>query len=104
MGWIIYRSKRPSNDLGWLRTSTEILERLLEDDEAESAIFGGELEAAMDAAREAGWDGHMDEEPHAFILPSSHEFRYGFVWTSPDVARPMIVASPLPLPWMEEWR
>lgn len=101
MSWNIYMIARPSNELSWLRTSTEVIERAAEDRDFLVAIVEAELEAAFDAAKEAGWNGQMDEEPHAFVLPASDEFRFGFVWTRPDTERPLIVASPLPLPWLE---
>jgi len=101
VSWIIYRTKRPANELSWLRTATEIVERAAEDHDSVAAIVEAEMDAALDAAREAGWDGGMDEEPHAFVLPALDEFRYGFAWTAPDPERPLIIASPLPLPWLE---
>ena len=64
-------------------------------------LLEAEMDSAFDAARCAGWGNDMDEEPHVFILPAIDEFRFGFVWTSLDIERPVIVASPLPLPWLK---
>jgi hypothetical protein len=103
MDWIIYRIERPANELNWMRTSTEIVERAAADDDTMvAAIVEAELDAAFEAARQAGWDGEMDEEPHAFVLPAKDEFRFGFVWTCPDPDKPVVIASPLPLPWLED--
>jgi hypothetical protein len=102
MSWIIYRIGRPSNDLKWLRVFAEVAESTVEDgDHHIAAIMDAEMEAAMDAAREHGWDGEMDEEPHLFVLPHKDTFKFGFVWTTPDVERPTLIASPIPLPWLE---
>ncbi|TDG02018.1 hypothetical protein E1N52_41930 [Paraburkholderia guartelaensis] len=60
-----------------------------------------EREDAYEAAREAGWDGSLNEEPHVFILPANVDFKFGFVWTSLDEDRPMFVVAPEPLPWVQ---
>lgn len=87
--------------LFWMRTFAEQCEIAAEEGERRVLeILESGIEEAFEAARDAGWDGEMDEEPHVFMLPANVEFLYGFVWTSPDHERPMIVVAPKPLPWL----
>lgn len=105
MTWTTYRIPRPANSLFWIRTYAEICDITAEDSGmAAVEILDGEMEHALETARMAGWDGFIDEEPHVFVLPNFEEFQFGFVWTSPDAERPMIVVSPQPLPWLEGWK
>jgi len=64
--------------------------------QAAMELIDAELADAMDAAREAGWQGEVQGEPHIFVLPAEHDFQFGFAWKG---ARTTVLA-PRALPWM----
>ncbi|MEX3917861.1 hypothetical protein AB4Y43_16715 [Paraburkholderia sp. BR10872] len=102
MSWTVYRIERADTSFYWMRTFAELCEIAAEEGELfAQEVFEAEIEGAFEAAREAGWDGSLNEEPHVFILPAKVEFKFGFVWTSLDEERPMFVVAPEALPWLE---
>jgi hypothetical protein len=100
--WNLYQLGRLSHELCVLRLYQAMVEEAAEDGDEEAAErLSASLDGAMAAARARGWDGEMDEEPHVFALPMPDDFRFGFVWTAPNEDFPVMIASPIPLPWLE---
>ena len=102
LAWQVYRVDAFTHPLTMLPYYQMLVEEAAEDGEGKivSQLAEG-LEPAFAAAHNAGRDGEMDEEPRIFILPTPGEFRVGSMWTCPVIVRPVIVASPMPLPWFE---
>ncbi|WP_316893494.1 hypothetical protein [Ralstonia mannitolilytica] len=86
----------------WLRTVNEAYELAVErEGEQNARVITSELACAVTAARDAGWRSVIVGDPYMFVVPADEVYRFGYVWATPAEDRPMVVVSPIPLPWLE---
>jgi hypothetical protein len=97
MVWHVYEFEKSASSFGGMVSISEWKERLIADAGVAAAeLVDAELDDAMDAAREAGWQGEVQGEPRIFVLPAEQDFQFGFVWAGPQTT----VIAPRALPWM----
>lgn len=97
MVWHVYEFEQSASSFAGMLSISEWKQRLLPDAGVGAVeLVDAELADALDAAREAGWQGKVQGEPHIFVLPAEQDFQFGFVWNG---ARTTVLA-PSALPWM----
>jgi hypothetical protein len=97
MAWHVYEIPKPESTFAGIPSYSDFKQQLLEDAGIGAVdLLKAELDDALGSAREAGWKGTVQGEPHIFTLPVERIFEFGFVWKG---ERTTIIA-PRALPWM----
>jgi hypothetical protein len=97
MVWHVYELEEGQSSFAGMLSLGEWKERLCADaGDAAAKMIDVELDDAMDAAREAGWQGEVQGEPSIFVLPTDQDFQFGFAWNGAHTT----VFAPRALPWM----
>lgn len=97
MVWHVYEFERTDSSFDSMFSLSEWKERLLADaGQGGVELIDAELIGAIDAAREAGWQGEVPGEPRIFVLPAEQNFQFGFAWNGAHTT----ILAPCALPWM----
>jgi hypothetical protein len=96
MTWHVYEMEKPDSSFAGMFSLAEWKQRIHEDGGigAVEQVMA-ELDDALDAAREAGWQGQVQGDPLIFVLPAEN-FEFGFVWNDTSTT----VLAPRALTWM----
>ncbi|VVD87056.1 hypothetical protein PAN31108_01428 [Pandoraea anhela] len=97
MVWHVYEFEKTDSSFLGMFGLNEWKERLgVDSGQAAVELIDAELADALDSAREAGWRGEVQGEPHIFVLPAEQDFQFGFAWNGAGTT----VLAPRALPWM----
>jgi len=97
MVWHVYEFEQTDSTFAGMFSLGEWKERMRADAGVGAVeLIDAELADALDAAREAGWQGQVQGEPHIFVLPAEQDFQFGFAWSGTCTT----VLAPRALPWM----